>query len=412
MEEGRQLVRRSLALLDGPTLAGQDTRAERVQILGEVAFTVPKFGDERAQRRRLHEERLALSQELGDQYWMTAAMRCLASNALWMGELDRARQGFFEVLTRYRALGDQMGIGFAYEGLGDVALRRSRFDEAETWFRRALEAQRQLGDALSIQKAGSGVADALILQGKLTEALEVLEELVTSFGYVGHMAARMALELGYARLHVGDYDGARACGEESLRLSSEWGPSLATAYSRHLLGRVALGESGGRQDAGTVSLPSEDGEAKVAYAETNRLLQEGIAVMREAGDPDDLARHLVDLGVTAFRMGEPKQAHKHLWEALGIAAETGMRPLLLRSLCGIALLLAGVGERERAIELYALASRYPFVANSRWFYDVFGRHIDAIAATLPPEVAEAARERGRARDLQVTVKELLSEFKA
>ena len=62
------------------------------------------------------------------------------------------------------------------------------------------------------------------------------------------------------------------------------------------------------------------------------------------------------------------------------------------------------------MELYALASRYPYVANSRWFADVFGRYIDALAATLPPEVAEAARERGRSRDLEATVKELLAEL--
>ena len=41
---------------------------------------------------------------------------------------------------------------------------------------------------------------------------------------------------------------------------------------------------------------------------------------------------------------------------------------------------------------------------------MFGRHIEAIAATLPPEIAEAARERGRARDLHATVKELLAEL--
>ena len=62
--------------------------------------------------------------------------------------------------------------------------------------------------------------------------------------------------------------------------------------------------------------------------------------------------------------------------------------------------------------MYALASRYPYVANSRWFEDVFGRHIEAVAATLPPEAVEAARERGRARDLDATVKELLAELSA
>jgi len=35
---------------------------------------------------------------------------------------------------------------------------------------------------------------------------------------------------------------------------------------------------------------------------------------------------------------------------------------------------------------------------------------DNVAATLPPEVVKAARERGRTRDLEATVKELLAEL--
>ena len=58
----------------------------------------------------------------------------------------------------------------------------------------------------------------------------------------------------------------------------------------------------------------------------------------------------------------------------------------------------------------ALASSIEGRANSPWFEDVFGRHIDAVAATLSPDVADAARERGRARDLESTVKELLAEL--
>ena len=70
---------------------------------------------------------------------------------------------------------------------------------------------------------------------------------------------------------------------------------------------------------------------------------------------------------------------------------------LVHPLSGTALLLADAGDHKGAVELFAPASRYPDVANSRWFELVFGRHIEAVAATLPPEVAEVARERGRAR---------------
>ena len=57
------------------------------------------------------------------------------------------------------------------------------------------------------------------------------------------------------------------------------------------------------------------------------------------------------------------------------------------------------GADERAIEVYALASRYPYVSGLHFFENVSGRHVSAVAATLPHEVVQAAQERGRARDM-------------
>lgn len=68
------------------------------------------------------------------------------------------------------------------------------------------------------------------------------------------------------------------------------------------------------------------------------------------------------------------------------------------------------GEIERAVELYALARRYPHVANSRWYEAVAGRQIAAVAETLPPEEVAAAQARGKARDLWGTAAELLAEL--
>ena len=55
----------------------------------------------------------------------------------------------------------------------------------------------------------------------------------------------------------------------------------------------------------------------------------------------------------------------------------------------------------------------PFVDshNSRWFYDVAGKHIDTVAATLPTEMVKAAQERGSKRDLNITMQELMKELK-
>ena len=74
--------------------------------------------------------------------------------------------------------------------------------------------------------------------------------------------------------------------------------------------------------------------------------------------------------------------------------------------------LAAEGQAVRAVEVHALATRYPFIANSRWYRDVFGPPIAAAAGSLSPEVVQAAREHGLARDLHATLRELLAELEA
>jgi len=116
------------------------------------------------------------------------------------------------------------------------------------------------------------------------------------------------------------------------------------------------------------------------------------------------------LGYAARGLGRLPQAGEYLSDALRMATEAGHFTPLVGALPAMALLLADRGEHERAMEIYALASRYPVVANSRLWEDVAGRHIAAATAALPPHVVAAAQARGRARDLQATVAELLAEF--
>ena len=67
-------------------------------------------------------------------------------------------------------------------------------------------------------------------------------------------------------------------------------------------------------------------------------------------------------------------------------------------------------QPEQAVELYALAKRYPNLANCGWVEILAGRHITAAAAILRPELAAAAEARGKDRDLWATAAELLAEL--
>lgn len=83
---------------------------------------------------------------------------------------------------------------------------------------------------------------------------------------------------------------------------------------------------------------------------------------------------------------------------------------LLWAFPAMASLLANQTENERAVELYALASRYPFVAKSCWFEDVVGKQIASVEAILPADRVAVLKERGQARDLESTAAELLAKL--
>ncbi len=74
------------------------------------------------------------------------------------------------------------------------------------------------------------------------------------------------------------------------------------------------------------------------------------------------------------------------------------------------LILVEEGKLERAVELFALASLYPFFTNSAFIQDLVREPFAALFRSLSPEVAAAAQQRGRLRDLWATIDELLVEF--
>jgi hypothetical protein len=170
---------------------------------------------------------------------------------------------------------------------------------------------------------------------------------------------------------------------------------MFTAFALATLGMAALG-------SGT------PGEAW-------QLLEEGIALHGEFVHKHWQTLAIALSGYAARGQGQPLQAQQRFGQVLQMAAESRDLVALLYALPGVAALLAdGIGrstpDAERALEVYALAARYPFVANSRWFEDVAGVDVAAAAEALLPEVVRAAQERGRAADPWVVAEELLREL--
>ena len=368
-ERAAQLMREGLALLERLELANQDTRQERASLLGLLGSALVSTHPERA--GRFFEQSRALSRAAGDR---------TSGPSLWLGVLPMSQGRYKEAERSHREL---------------IAFRESMRPAIDTVGRREL-------------------AEVFYRSGQFERARPLLEEVLQNPDKMGDIPglAHSRSVLGLVLMSLGHYQQARAQGQMSLSISRRADYRWIIGWSLGLLARLALVDASCSQDPNAGAPGQENGGPREGYAEAQRLAQESITYTDRLFFRYNLGIALAVLALASRGLGELDEARRHLIDALAIAAEIGVPMPLVHPLSGIALLLADAGEHERAVELCALASRYPFVGNSRWFEDVFGRHIDAIAATLPPEVAEAARERGRARDLKETVKELLVELSA
>jgi tetratricopeptide (TPR) repeat protein len=388
-QTSRRLIRESLVLLDGPTLADEDTRLERAHIALELGYT-QLYAHPEAARQRFAES-LELHQEIGHKWGMAYALLGLGRAARNLGALGEAREAMTQSLSLHRDIGNQIGQSEAMAALGGVAIRQLRFQEAEDLIRQSLSLTPE-SNRFGIAYGLGFLGDVQLLTGRFAEVEATISDCIAIFEDLGWrvLAARRSIVLARARLHVGEYGAARIQAEGIVSQAQEVGWSRGVSYGKLVLGEVALVE--------------------VAYAQAYQILQESLLGFEQLSDDPGYFDQSAWLGLAARGLERRSEAWQQFTSALDWAIKGQQFNELMVALTGIALLLADEGEAERAIELYALASRYPFVSNSHWFEDVVGRHIAATAATLPPQVAAAARERGRGRELEATVGELSAEL--
>jgi tetratricopeptide (TPR) repeat protein len=385
-----QLLGQGLALIEELEFFHHDIRAERASLLrrmGEMAYR-----SDLREAERLFEQSLALYRALGDRWGMANVLRALGSVALNAGDYGRAKQLYEESLAIRRALGDRWGTANSLQGLGRVALPLGEIESGERLVREGIASSEEIGDQAGIVKGLGNLGVLLSWSGRFTEAQVVLEKSMAICNDLGFQVGSL---YAYAFLssikgYLGEYEPARALAQKSLALAREIGHSWSLGYSLMLLGGCALIEND--------------------YDRAWQFLQESLSVYRGIGQKDTAGLSLGLSVVAALRLGRVALARQYLCEALRMVAAIGAFEQAVSALAATALFLAERGQPEWAVELYATLSRYLPVTEGGWYKDLFGRHVAAAAAGLPPEAVAAARARGQERDLQATLAELLIEL--
>jgi tetratricopeptide (TPR) repeat protein len=385
-----QRFQQSLDLLARPELAGEDTRPIE-------AFTLLCLGDRlnssnRQKARSCLEESLLLYEAMQDSWGIGKALRVLGILEWNMGDYALAQQRAEASLDIDQKRGDQEEEVNSLNLLGRIYLHLGQLAEAEQFRHQALDLCRQSGKRFQLAEEMAALAYTLFFQGRFDEGREWGQKslhLCLEDGYLEHEGA-VRLAIGLSHLHIGQYGQAQKELTRSLALAREINSRDLEAAVHCWMGYLAL-----------VNLDYD--EAQAAFAEGYRFYQ--------ATQSDPFAFNaLSGLGISTCCRGDLDQSRRHFRQLLTEGLRRKDFLYLLFALPGLVLYLARRGEVERATTIWTLAQCYPLVANSKWYEDVVGREMEALAASMPPEVAEAARERGRLLDLWETAGALLDEL--
>jgi predicted ATPase/DNA-binding SARP family transcriptional activator len=390
-EQAHQLFQKSLSCLNNPGLPNQNSRSEKAFVLFEMGDFMIDMDYQEA--RRMLEQSLILYQTLRDRWAAARALNSLSDIATNLSMYEEAQQQLQEGLALHQELGDQRSIAQILTSLGYVARHRGQLEEAEQLQWRSLRLIEKLGDRAGLAEVYKALGASLLWLGRFSDGARYFEEAVVIYRHLGHHHG-LAESNGYlaeAMQHLGWYEQMQAYNQMAFTLHRDAGNQLGIGVALLRLSFLAL--------------------VKETYLEAQQLLHEGAAMSRKVKHQVWLGNALSTLGGMASVTHNFQQAQEYLVEPLQIALKTRAFYLLHVTLAWVALFLANQGQPERAVEIYTLASRFPYVGNSRWFEAVAGRHVAAAAAALPPEVVAAAQERGRARDAWAAAEALLAELR-
>jgi predicted ATPase/DNA-binding XRE family transcriptional regulator len=125
--------------------------------LGLMSGLALMLGEE-AEARRLAQECLALSRELGHSMSTASALHVLGKLAARAGEAGTARAMLGESLALHRQLGNQRGVARVLTSLGDLALEETDVSTAARCYAEALRVAEATGDRFDIATCLAGIA--------------------------------------------------------------------------------------------------------------------------------------------------------------------------------------------------------------------------------------------------------------
>lgn len=411
-ENLRLWVRLGIWLTEG--LVGQFDFEQAWRVIKQIEGHIQRWERLPVEMRREHAWLRLLS---GDITLYSGGNRCLAS--------EYYREG----LDLISALEDPWDISLALWKNAYAHDQAGNRFESGSYAEQALTIQRRLGDLQVLSGIWADMGYFYMLTGDYEAGLRVAEKMAANQMRINTPFSQALAKdhLGLALFYAGQYEQARPLYEQAIPVYTQPGEIGWRLFDRYILASIDLqtgdytavlndaafsGEIIG--DYYRAALGLFKGQVYLISADWDKAEQElrrYLDLCRSLPRLDMLGQPLALLGYIAYRRGDQAGALDCLEQALINGLEKGFFWVFMLALSVIAIMLAEAGDLEQALELYATVTDHPCAGNAKWFEDVFGKPLSALAAGLPVELIAAAQERGRGRKLAEVGKDYLKNLK-
>jgi class 3 adenylate cyclase/tetratricopeptide (TPR) repeat protein len=226
-----------------------------------------------------------------------------------VGALDEATAHGMEALRLAEAFGQPYTVIIACRNLAAIHTLRGDLDDAVSLLERGLALARDRNVTDLAPGLTASLGHALVLSGRVVSGLSLLAEAVELNESIGQRGSHslMLTYFGEAYVLAGRLKAARACARQALTHAREHGERGDEAHALHLYGEVASRVS------------RSDPEAAAAH------FLEALVVARELGMRPLMARCHLGLSAVWNRAAKPQQADEHLEAARELFRDMGMR---------------------------------------------------------------------------------------
>lgn len=299
-----------------------------------------------------------------------------------LGKLENARRLLNESLKAARQTKDVAEIAFCLNHLGIIAALEGDYERAQACHEESLEWAETLDDPELRARALHNLARALDHQGRRAQAYEMLQEALSIARAAGHRFG-MAVVLDSLG-ELTEADEAVQYFQQSYDIQRELGDTGSAAVSLMNLGAARL-------DLGQLD-------------EAERCLHESLEMARTVGWAWLTGSCLNRLGRLALERGAHGEAARFFARALQESPNTRARPVALEGLVGAARLLQAMERPERAVEVAAHVVHHPAAREAA--RERARKLLCSLKAHMRHETWDTRCERGTSRSLHEMVSEV------